>query len=363
VSLPPPGAAAEEEATREAIARGLTWLALHQAADGHWGLHNFSLTFRDKPRSGGKVLPCDCDSGVNRNDDIAGTAFGILPFLGAGITHKSGSKKGDIDYSATVRDGLNYLQRKQDRNGSFGTSLYAQALAALAVCEAYRLTADSSLKPAAQKAVDFICYAQNLTDGGWRYAPKQAGDLSVTGFHLTALKSAQHAGLDVPPATLRRVGAFLDASESKDRGGYAYMPGMGESQTMTAVGLLCRLYLGADPQDPGIRAGLARLNGYSPGGANSSYLDFYVTRLMHKVGDEDWERWDRGRDGKGGLRAVLLTAQEHNAAAPTHAEGSWGPQLAGDGGRMMATSFSLLCLEVPYGHLLLFRREGSSPGK
>jgi hypothetical protein len=67
-----------------AVARGLEWLALHPAADGHWSLHEFPRHARDKPLPDGKAFTCNCTGAATRRNDVAATAFGLLPFLGAG---------------------------------------------------------------------------------------------------------------------------------------------------------------------------------------------------------------------------------------------------------------------------------------
>src|SRR5262249_12966049 len=150
---------------------------------------------------------------------------------------------------------------------------------------------------------------QDPAGGGWRYSPGAAGDLSVTGFYATAFKSARLAGLTVPPVTLRKVESFLDSVQTGKMGGYGYLPGNGETHIMTAVGLLCRLYLGADPRDPALLEGVERLKSYLPGKTRSLYFEFYVTRLTHRLGGEQWDWWERP-GGRGGIRATLLAAQE-----------------------------------------------------
>jgi hypothetical protein len=345
-----------DEKVDEAVARGLEWLALHQAPDGHWGLNDFNRTARERP--GGRIFTCTCDAGTDRKNDIAGTAFGLLPFLAAGQTHKAAPKKeGAKDYSKTVDAGLRYLLARQARDGSLTADMYSHALATTAVCEVYAMTSDPALKVAAQKAVNFIVSAQDPAGGGWRYAPRQAGDLSVTGFQFTALKSAQMAGLAVPAAVLKKAEQFIDSVETEKKGGYSYTPGAGETLTMTAVGLLCRQYLGVNPRNPGLKAGVERIKANPPGKTGKIYYDFYATRVMFHMGGDDWKWWDEGPDGKGGIRDTLLASQQHNDARKNHVEGSWAPQVAPEGGgRMMATSLSLLCLEMRYRHLPLFRR-------
>src|SRR5439155_17792091 len=111
------------------------------------------------------------------------TAFGLLPFLAAGITHKPSAKKNEqVDYSKVVNAGLMWLMAKQSKasadRGYFGGDMYSHGLATIAMCEAYGLTSDPRLKVSAQLAIDYIQKAQH-DGGGWRYAPNQAGDTSV----------------------------------------------------------------------------------------------------------------------------------------------------------------------------------------
>ena len=79
-----------------------------------------------------------------------------------------------------------FLKRRQDpKKGDFGGGMYAHGLATIAMCEAYGLTQDPNLRPYAQKAINFIVSAQHVSNGGWRYAPNQEGDTSVTGWQVT----------------------------------------------------------------------------------------------------------------------------------------------------------------------------------
>ncbi len=71
----------------------------------------------------------------------------------------------------------------------------------IALCEAYGLSKDNRVGPYAQRALAFIESAQNPTSGGWHYGPRAitAGDTSVVGWQMMALKSGQMAGLKVDP--------------------------------------------------------------------------------------------------------------------------------------------------------------------
>src|SRR5204863_9750423 len=102
--------------------------------------------------------------------------------------------------------------------GYYGGDMYSHGLATIAMCEAYGLTSDPTLKASAQMALDYVVRAQH-DGGGWRYAPKQAGDTSVTGWQMMALKSGQMAGLSVPKNTLVQVGKYLDSRDTSTKSG------------------------------------------------------------------------------------------------------------------------------------------------
>jgi hypothetical protein len=346
------------ELSEAAVSRGLEWLALHQASDGHWSMHEFNRHAREKPLPAGKTFTCNCQPGTGRHNDIAATGFGLLPFLGYGITHRPGDRKDSVDYSKSVAAGLKYLRDKQGADGYYGGDMYAHAIAAIAMCEAYGLTSDPQLKASAQKAMDYIVYAQDPVGGGWRYTPRTEGDTSVTGWELMAIKSGQMAGLKVPNETLKKVERYLDSVESSKKGGYSYMPNSGETAAMTAVGLLCRQYLGVNPKNPDLVDGVERLK-KTPPGKSSLYYEYYATQVMHHMGGDSWQFWNLGPngDGKGGIRDTMIKRQDSGSDTKhVHQRGSFAGEGISSDGRIMSTSLSLLTLEVYYRHLPLYRR-------
>src|SRR5207244_1946905 len=145
------------------VAAGLKWIAAHQAPDGHWSLRRFS-----------DHGPCDCGGAGDSDNDVAATAFALLPMLGAGQTHRVSPDKATNRYAKNVDKGLKYLLLKQNKDGAFyvsasgNTHMYAHGLATIAVCEAYGLTADPALRRPAQLALNYIARAPS-PEGGWRY--------------------------------------------------------------------------------------------------------------------------------------------------------------------------------------------------
>jgi len=155
---------------------------------------------------------------------------------------------------------------------------------------------------------------------------------------------------------LKLVEKYLDSCESSSKGGYGYVPGSGETPAMTAVGLLCRQYLGVNPRNPGLLAGIEKLKASPPGKTGNLYYEYYATQVMHHMGGETWEFWNLGPDRKMGIRDSLIAKQDKGAGNRQAQAGTW----AGDehvGGRLGATSLSLLTLEVYYRHLPLYRRD------
>jgi hypothetical protein len=329
------GGTRESEA---AVAAGLHWLIQHQAEDGRWSMHDF--------HTHGK---CSCGDRGGLKNDIAGTALALLPLLGAGITPKSQGP--DAAYARPVARGLQFLLAQQGQNGNFGSEMYSNALATLAVCQAYGLTGDAALKPSAQKAIYYIVDAQH-TRGGWRYAPGQLGDTSVTGWQIQALRMAQITGLQVPPKTLAAAATFLSSCQTED-GTYGYVAPQA-SPTMTAVGVLSRELLGTSLRDPNLLAGVGHLTKWAPGSRNNLYHDYHAAHALFLTGGKEWAEWNaRGRD-------LFIGRQDKgDQAGFEHQKGSWSPagDLYAGMGRMLSTSLALLTLEVYYRTDLLLERQ------
>jgi hypothetical protein len=159
------------------------------------------------------------------------------------------------------------------------------------------------------------------------------------------------SGLSVPNITLKLAEKWLDSCETTDGGGFGYI-GPGDAPTMTAVGLLCREYLGTPRRNPNLLNGVRKLQKNAPPHAQRNiYYEYYATQVFHHMGGDAWDFWNKGTTGKNGMRDILIDRQEK--------DGSWNPQgdgHAGAGGRVMQTSLSLLTLEVYYRHLPLYQR-------
>lgn len=335
-------------ASERAVGAALNWLARHQAPNGKW-----SLDFRHQCKGGA------CSGTGSVRADAGATALALLPFLAAGETHTS---KGP--YKQTVGKGVAWLVKQQrsdgDLSGGCDQPMYSHGLATLALCEAYGMTKDEHIGSAARQAVSFIERAQNETTGGWRYQPGDPGDTSVFGWQIMALKSAQLAGLPVNSIVFDNAQKFLHSvAKGEHLGLYSYQPYREVTPPMTAVGMLCRQYLGVDPKAPTMLEGKQVLLENLPDNSlgRNTYYWYYATLAMHNFADAEWDTWNRR------MRRALIETQVREGCAT----GSWDPEKptldawGSAGGRLMTTSLSALTLEVYYRYMPLFRTDSLVP--
>lgn len=324
--------------TERAVAGALHWFMRHQNRNGSWSLDRFATNCHDG----------SCDSGTKLKCDIAATSFALLPYLGAGQTHRTRGP-----YRRHIADGLAWLMNSQksdgDLRGPDGT-MYVHGLAALTLCEAYGISGDREVGDCAQRAIYFIERAQDPRGGGWRYQPGEPGDTSVVGWQIMALKSAVMAGLAVSPNTIAQAQRFLQSTSTGTHHGlYSYQAGAESTPIMTAVGMLCSQYMGMRRNDPAMMEGMNCLLGHKPDGdIRSAYYWYYGSLAMHNLPGPEWDAWNRR------MRRVLLDSQIRYGCA----SGSWpsqGHQHCEKGGRVMVTSLCTLTLEVYYRYLPIYR--------
>ncbi|HQF14579.1 MAG TPA: prenyltransferase/squalene oxidase repeat-containing protein [Thermogutta sp.] len=323
--------------SEEAVERGLRWIAAHQDQDGGWSFDLKKGSCRGQCRNPG-----------TEPNTAAATAMALLPFLGAGYTHREGI------YEDTLHRGLYYLLRRGrvtenglDFQEGMKNGMYAQGLAALVLCEAYAMTKDPALKDPAQQAIQFIEYAQDKKGGGWRYRPGEPGDTTVTGWQLMALKSAEMAGLKVDRSVHYAAQRFLDSVASDDGSQYGYLDKTPRRST-TAIGLLCRMYGGWVRGNPPLVRGIGHLASWGPS-ATDIYYNYYATQVLRHWGGSDWKRWNDA------MREYLINMQDTKG----HESGSWyfDDEHSRVGGRLYTTAMAVMILEVYYRYMPLYGKQ------
>lgn len=122
------------------------------------------------------------------------------------------------------------------------------------------------------------------------------------------------------------------------------------------MGLLMRLYMGWNRNDPRMKSGCDVLLRDSPMARNvqqpvrDSYYWYYATQLMFHMKGDYWKQWNSQ------LHPLLVNQQVQAGAFA----GSWDPRLpvpdrwGVQGGRIYVTTLNLLSLEVYYRHLPIY---------
>jgi len=327
------------DATEAAVAKALLWLAKQQRKDGLWSLQG------------------PYEDGGSKENSAAATVMALLAFQGAGNTPSEGRHK------AVVARAWQALLKRQLPDGQFDVpplpshhALYTHGQATYAICELFGMTKDRTFADPARRALEYALNAQG-PNGGWRYSPREPGDMSVTGWFMMALMSGKMAGLTVPQNSLDGITKFLDSVSVEGGTRYGYMleapqrPPAKVTPAISAEGLLSRQFLGWGRNDRRIAAGLERLLAekfldYENG--KDVYAWYYITQVAHNVGGEVWDRWN------GRMREVLPSNQIDKGPEA----GSWDPSLdewGFHGGRLFTTCFCAYMLEVYYRHLPLYQ--------
>jgi hypothetical protein len=324
------------KASEVAMESGLIWIANHQKPNGGW-----SFDHRDGACQG------QCSDPGTVASTTASTGLALLAFLGAGYTHQQGAFQSEVD------KGLYYLTGRMLSTPNGGDlqegTMYAQGIATLALCEAYAMTGDETLRPFAQKAIDFIVYAQNPKTGGWRYFPGQPGDTTVLGWQFMALKSARMAKLEVPEHVIYRATRYLDSVQDGDgqyRGAfYGYQAPERSNFTTNSVGLLCRMYTGWERSNVALIHGVDAIAKQGPS-SEDMYYNYQATQVMHHWGGTQWRQWNAK------LRDYLIRSQ----AREGHEFGSWyfDDKHSAQGGRLYNTAMVVMMLQVYYRHMPLY---------
>jgi len=253
--------------------------------------------------------------------------------------------------------------------------------------EAFAMTGSNVLKNPAQRGLDFITITRNPYFA-WRYGVKPGdNDTSVTGWMMMALKSAKLLDDDAvkagkaPPLIIDEDGfdgirAWVDKMTDPDTGRVGYQQrGTGparpnelvdrfpaeRSESMTAVGVLARIFLRENPKTSDVikkgAALMARpemLPRWDPSdGSIDMYYWYYATLAMFQVGGDEWNRWNKA------MQTAMVDTQ-HKDGDYGMVKGSWDPldPWGADGGRVYSTACLAMCLEVYYRYPKVFMGVG-----
>lgn len=173
------------------------------------------------------------------------TGLAMLCFLGHGETTDS------PQYGITVKRALDWMVENGTKNGGRLNMKgefdkygpYEHGIATYALGEYYAMTKDQQVLPLLKQAVDHITQNQS-PGGGWSYRyDKMDNDLSISGWQIQALKAASLGDLK-----MNSIHNSLDKATDwlekmkGPRSGFKYTPTQDERYSLTGLGILCHLF-------------------------------------------------------------------------------------------------------------------------
>lgn len=282
-------------------------------------------------------------SGTYRGN-IAVTSLSALAFMAAGSSPGRGPFGTQIDKALVyVMDNTSPAGFISVAGASTHGPMYSHGFGTLFLAEAYGMTRRPELREKLQKAVRLIIDTQNH-EGGWRYQPvPNDADISVTICEINALRAARNAGLFIPKETVEACIRYVKQSQNPD-GGFRYMLQGGTSAfPRSAAGVVALQSAGAY-DDKEVKDGIAYLKQYireiklSNRYSHYFYGHYYAAQAMWIRGGDDWNEWFPA------IRNELVRRQ-----SPA---GYWTDSICSEYGTAMA----LIILQMPNNFLPIFQR-------
>ncbi|WP_020474282.1 prenyltransferase/squalene oxidase repeat-containing protein [Zavarzinella formosa] len=329
-----------------AVARGLAWVHRNRLKDGSWKSEGtekddrvIATVLALLVRQPHVIQPC------LRDDPVSATSLALLAYLGAGVTVDQSSR-----YGPALTGSLKYLLSRQKIDGSFEnvTNIDGHSWATIALCEASVLADMKGVKPAAEKALDWLLKSQHR-DGSWGMANGKLGPVVFLAWPIQALWVARITEFEFSrEETYEKIGKLLN-SRSWDSG-ITY--GLAKDEPLadlTSAAPACRYLTGWVAKHPAlVRAGEAMVQ--HPVSDENPVLHqrhYFETQFLHAINRSDWhKKWNPS------MRDFLVGTQ--NRSADENLKGSWSPDGGDIGdqyGRLGCTVMSLLSLQVYYRYV------------
>ena len=253
-----------------------------------------------------------------------------------------------------------YLGRS-DRSRMYGHGIITLMLAEM-IGHAPDEATDRRMRGMLDGAVKLTLRSQQVSKseanrGGWRYEPQSTdSDISVTVWHLMALRAAKNAGFEVPKDAIDRAVAYIKRSYQAERdsngnpktdeAAFSYEPyGGRKTFSTTAAGLLSLQVCGQ--YDAPEVVGSANWLLKSPPEISEPwffYGCYYYAQGMYQRGG------DHAATARQRTEQLLVGAQSP--------EGNWHPRNGNEksAGSVYATSLALLSLSVHHHFLPIYQK-------
>lgn len=276
--------------------------------------------------------------------DVAVVSLAGLAFMA------SGSAPGRGPYGRRINQCIEFVLEHTNDSGFINATgrenhgpMYGHGFATLFLAEAYGMYPRPELREKLVKAVKLIINTQN-DEGGWRYQPERNdADISVTICQVMALRAARNAGIYVGNETIDRCTDYVKRCQNPD-GGFSYQLPAGVSEFPRSAAGVVALYSAGIYEGDEIRRGLEYLQKSAPhsnvpGVENHFfYGHYYAAQAMWLAGGDPWRTYYPA------IRDTLLERRKK--------DGSWFDTVCPEYGTAMAC----LILTMPNNYLPIFQR-------
>jgi hypothetical protein len=336
---------------KDAIDKGLKWVAKNQQRDGHWDAN-------------GGQYPTTM------------TALGGMVLLMEGSTIKDGK------YADNIRKAVDWFMEpgRCQRNGLIGNPnnptesaryMYGHGFGLLFLSQVYGEEEDAQrrkkLEGILARAVEFTGKAQT-NRGGWGYVSANDGggfdEGSVTVTQVQALRAARDAGVPVPKAIIDKAHEYLKNCTT-DAGGVIYSLAQGgravrggERPPLTAAAIAC-MFSAGEYESPLAKKWLEYCKTAIPiaqtgRSGHDEYMQYYYAQAMYILGDKGYEKLfpqssERDRLTWKKYRDVMFK----HLASTQGGDGSW---TGGYIGPIFTTATHLTILQLENGTLPIYQR-------
>jgi hypothetical protein len=299
----------------------------------------------------------------NRDGSFGSTgpynAASAVTSLSALAMMSAGSLPGRGPHGEQVQRASDYVLRNAQRSGLLAADttqgvMYSHGFAALFLAEVYGATENDDVREALRRAVRLIQQSQN-SEGGWRYTPVPAdADISVTICQVMALRAARDAGIKVEKDVIDKAVAYVRRCQNKD-GGFSYQAGigaggMGASGFERSAAGVATLYYAGIFQGDDLKRGLDYTARFRPGaaGKKGQASGYYFYGQYYAAQAMFLAGGDYWREWYPAIRGELLGRQQ--------ADGRWTGEVCDE----YCTAIALIVLQMPNRYLPVF--SGKGPG-
>lgn len=333
---------------RDAINKGLEWVAKTQNRDGHWAAN-------------GGQYPTTM------------TALAGMAMLMEGSNMREGK------YSANIRKAVDWLVSRSQKNGLIGNPnnptesgryMYGHGFSLLFLSCVYGEEEDANrrkrLEDVLTRAADFSAKAQTKR-GGWGYISAVDGggfdEGSVTITQVQALRAARNAGIVVPKEAIDLSQKYLEQCTTP-RGGVIYSlthgraVNGGERPPLTAAAIACQFSAG-EYSSPLAKKWLTYCKTAIPLGrvgrsGHDEYTHYYYAQAMYILGDKGYAKLFPKSSQDDQLTWGKYKAQMFDFIAKNQtADGSW---TGGYIGPIFTTTVYLTILQLDKSTLPIYQR-------